>query len=360
LNHMFCLNGISHDRGSLRSLCLREMVQQDPGSWKWELFSFMNSWIDTEVVEFEQYTSGTTGPPRKYMLIRSAMMQSATNTLAHFSLGPGSRALLCLPVRYVAGKMMVVRAMIGGLDMVTAEPSSRPLRGVEGSFDFAAMVPLQVHESLHQGDDLTLIRDLLIGGGEIHPQLREQLKEMERPAFHESFAMTETYTHFALHRINGSGTGPYFRPMTGVQLNLDHRGCLVVEVPGVTDGPVITNDLVEMAPDGTGFRWLGRVDHLISTGGIKVIPEAVEEKIRPLIGAECLVLPERDVRLGMRLVLMVEWDSPDPPVEEWFRILRKKLPFQELPKRIIPVRSIPRNSSYKPDRLEAIRLVGNI
>jgi O-succinylbenzoic acid--CoA ligase len=122
-NHIFRLDGVPHDRDSLSALCAQELERKETEPWRRELCSFLLSWIDPEVTEFEQLTSGTTGRPRRYMLDRDAMIRSATNTLSHFNLQPGSGALLCLPVRYIAGKMMAVRALVGQLDLVTVEPS---------------------------------------------------------------------------------------------------------------------------------------------------------------------------------------------------------------------------------------------
>jgi O-succinylbenzoic acid--CoA ligase len=285
------------------------------------------------------------------------MIGSARKTLSFFDLQPGDRALLCLPIRYIAGKMMVVRALVGGLDLVTVEPSGRPLKEVKGTFSFGAMVPLQVHESLKHGDELGCIGELIVGGGELHPELRKKMAFMERPALYESFAMTETYTHFALKRINGSSPDSLFCLMEGVRASQDERGCLVVEVEGVTGGPVTTNDLVEMDPSGKAFRWLGRLDHVISSGGIKIIPEILEQKISNCLGLECLVLPEPDVSLGSRLLLMVESPDRDPPEKKWLSLLRKDLMDHEIPKRIVTVLHIPRNASYKPDRRAALTLI---
>ncbi|MGW8314126.1 MAG: AMP-binding protein, partial [Bacteroidales bacterium] len=305
----------------------------------------------------EQYTSGTTGPPGKIPLVRESMVRSAENTLSFFGLGPGDRVLLCLPVRYIAGKMMVVRALVGGLDLVTVEPSGRPLQSLTQPVNLAAMVPMQVYNTLQEGEDLSITGKLLIGGGEIHPALRDQLSGLKAPEVYESFGMTETYTHVALKRINGKDPDLLFRTMEGVSVSRDDRGCMVVGIEGVTPDPVVTNDLVEPAPDGKSFRWLGRVDNLISTGGIKVIPEVLEEQIRNRMGLDCLVLAEPDVQLGQRLVLMVEYPDPEPPLEQWYAILKDHLDAHEVPKRILIVNRIPRNSSFKADRLAALKLL---
>ena len=176
---------------------------------------------------------------------------------------------------------------------------------------------------------------------------------MEHPELFESFAMTETYTHVAIRRVNGPGQDRFFRLLNGVSAKRDARGCLVVEVEGVTQGPVVTSDLVELTEDGKGFLWLGRADHLISTGGIKVIPEVLEQKIGSLLGVECLVLPEPDRKLGQRLVLVTAFSGNIPPLSQWMASMKRSLPGYEVPKRIVVVPGLPRNASFKPDRFSA-------
>jgi O-succinylbenzoic acid--CoA ligase len=336
----------------------RQILHQ-PGvpGWRRKVFAFISHFLDTATGPVRQRSSGTTGDPKWFELERESMVNSARKTLGFFGLQPGDTALLCLPVDYVAGKMMVVRALVGGLDLVLAEPSGRPLEGFRGEFGFAAMVPLQLHESLKAGDDLSVIRKLLVGGGEMHPSTLSELSVMSRPEVYESFAMTETCTHFALKRVNGPAPDTGFRLLDGVEIRLDQRGCLVVRVEGVTSGPVVTNDLAEIQQGERSFRWLGRIDNVINTGGIKVAPEILEERIGKLLRADCLVIPRPDEKLGQRLVLLVEWPEEGAPVKSWSGLLRRELAPHEVPKQLVPVGKIPRNASYKPDRKAARELI---
>ena len=349
------INGNSLTRNELIDFCRHTAIDPLEEEWYRDLFKFILRFMVGSSGPILQQSSGTTGDPKTFTLERRAMIQSARRTLSYFNLQPGEKALLCLPVDYVAGKMMVVRALVGGLDLITVKPSSRPLEGISESFRFAAMVPLQVYESLQSGDDLSLVSMLLVGGGELHPSIRACLVESDRPAVYESFAMTETYTHFALRRINGPAPDPGFRLLEGVMIKSDDRGCLVVDIPGITREPLITNDLVEIERGGQGFRWLGRADHVINTGGIKVIPELLEQLIGEWLQTPCLFLPQPDEKLGQRLVLMVEWPDQDAPLELWMKLLSGNLSPHEVPKKIIPVKKIPRNPNYKPDRIEALK-----
>jgi O-succinylbenzoic acid--CoA ligase len=331
--------------------------------WYRKVFQFIKLFLDPESEAILQRSSGTTGDPKEFELHRQAMETSAIKTLMFFKLKPGDRVLLCLPVAYIAGKMMVVRALVGGLDLVLAEPSSRPLTSAVGSFSFVPMVPLQVVESLKAGDNLSMCGTLLIGGGEIPASLKDRVQDLLALKVYESFGMSETYTHFALRRINGHEPESSFRLLKGALISLDSRGCLVVDLPGVTMGPVKTNDLVEIGPGGDSFTWLGRSDNVINTGGIKVIPEILEERIEKLLGTSVLLLPVADEKLGQKMVLLVEGTLDEDPKS--IKITEDKLKSKlatvlsshELPRQLILVSQIPRNASFKPDRKAAVALL---
>jgi len=350
------IEGRAHTREALLSYCREQSADPDLALWKSEILGFIALFLDPAAETIIQRSSGSTGDPKSFQLSREAMILSAQRTLRFLHLKQGERALLALPVHYIAGKMMVVRALVGGLDLIMLEPSSRPLKDLSSAIGFSAMVPLQVEESLSKGDPLEQIAKLLIGGGELHQSSREKLASSIRPEVYETFGMTETYTHFALKRINGADPDPCFRLLDGVRASIDHRGCLEVEVSGITSGILRTNDLVEITESGDGFSWLGRYDNVINSGGIKIIPEELEEQIGAILQRECLVLPEADRKLGSRLVLMVEYQG-DPPVDKWLALLRSKLSNYELPRRIIAVKTLPRNASMKPDRTSAMNLL---
>jgi o-succinylbenzoate---CoA ligase len=428
----YLLNGTAYSREALIAFCETQLRAPGTPPWEQALCRFIRDYFD-ETVNLVQKTSGTTGDPSIINLQRPAMVRSAGMTLRHFNLQPGDRVLLCLPVEYIAGKMMVVRALVGGLHLVTDEPSGSPLgklaetseaelesekgglkkaegsvKGLETleSVDFAAMVPLQLHETLKDAGSrakLEKIGKLLIGGGEINPALREEIGKLRSVEVFESFAMSETYTHFAVRRINGEQPDPFFKVLEGVQIGTDRRGCLVVDVPGVTDRAVVSNDLVRMVGDQE-FEWLGRIDNVIKSGGVKIIPEILEKKIAELTGREVLVLGVPDKKLGQKLVLLIEeetvsWaagsgshysntiqvdhkqstnkltgaprqkepistgkESGKESVQTIFSkaILSTVLQKHEIPKEIIKIPSFPRNKSMKIDRNAVVRMITQI
>ncbi len=360
---LFRIDGNSFSTEDLRAHCHMMVHDCKNPDWYRKVFQFIERFLDPSSGPILQRSSGTTGDPGEYELVREAMETSAVKTLSYFNLEPGDRVLLCLPVDYIAGKMMVVRALLGGLELVLTEPSSRPLRSVEGNFSFVPMVPLQVAESFRAGDDLSRVGKLLIGGGELPASLKTLLMEFSMPQVYESFGMTETYTHFAIRRINGPNPDRSFRLLEGAVIQTDTRGCLVVDLPGITSGVVVTNDLVEIEKGGDMFKWLGRFDNVIKTGGIKVIPEILEERIGSLLGTAVLLLPVADEKLGEKLVLLVEDDMLNnashsvEKIAQWRSKLTSSLAPHEVPKLIIPVSEIPRNASFKPDRKAARILI---
>ena len=313
--------------------------------WRVDVFHFIRDFLDGST-PITQRTSGTTGEPKLLELRREAMLQSAKMTLDYFSLQPGNTALLCLPVEYIAGKMMVVRALSGGLNLLTVKPKGNPLETIHSPVDFAAMVPLQVFESLKDATKLKWIKKLIIGGGAIPNSLRSEINRLTEPVVYETFGMSETYTHFAVRRINGEHPSSFFEVLKGASVVPDERGCATVDIPGITEGRIITNDLVEMK-SADSFEWLGRVDNVISSGGIKIIPEMLEEKIRQITGREGVVISLPDPRLGERLVLVVESASDDLPRQEWMDHFRKILKRYELPSAIYSVSELPRNRAGK-------------
>ncbi len=351
----YFIDGRSFTREELLAHCHIMIHDCKNPDWYRKIFLFIEKFLKPSTGTILQRSSGTTGDPKEFELDREAMEVSALKTLSFFHLESADRVLLCLPVDYIAGKMMLVRALVGGLDLVLAEPSSRPLKVHNGDFCFVPMVPLQVIESLKTGDKLSRTGTLLIGGGELPDSFRTQVRALSAPAVYESFGMSETYTHFALRKINGPDADTSFRLLDGVNISTDSRGCLVVDMPGVTQGPVETNDLVEISSGS--FRWLGRIDNVINTGGIKVIPELLEQGISALLQSTCLLLSRPDEKLGQKMVLMVEWPESEAPVSQWKELLSQHLAPHEIPRQFIPVPEIPRNASFKPDRLAAAKLI---
>jgi o-succinylbenzoate---CoA ligase len=248
---------------------------------------FLLNWFDDKLY-LEIITSGTTGDPKKIHVKKQAMVNSALATGIFFELKPGDRALNCLPVKY---------AFILGLDMDFVAPSSNPLNHNENTYDFVAMVPLQVENSLLQ---LHQIKKLIIGGAKMSSDLEKKIIKSKCNAY-ETYSMTETVTHIAAKRVGEKS----FMTLPNVSILQDDRNCLVISAPGLNAENIVTNDVVELVSKNQ-FIWLGRQDNVINSGGIKLFPEQIEAKLSHKIGNRFFVAGIPDEKLGEKLILFVE------------------------------------------------------
>jgi O-succinylbenzoic acid--CoA ligase len=303
------------------------------------------------------HTSGSTGQPKPLWVEKRRMEASARITCQFLGLKPGDTALLCLPLDYIAGKMMVVRALTCGLRLVSLPPSSHPLAQMDGAceaVDFAAMVPLQVWNSLQVPQErqrLMGIRHLIIGGGAIDDALAAELKSFPNAVW-STYGMTETLSHIALRRLSGSDATEWYTPFSGVALALSSEGCLIVDAPLVCPQTLVTNDVAELLPDGR-FRILGRRDNVVCSGGIKIQIEEVERLLKPHLAMPFCVTKRKDARLGEALVLLVQSPADIAPLQS---ICRRVLPRLWKPRRIIGVPRIPLTATGKIARQEAQRM----
>lgn len=260
---------------------------------------FLLDWFDGKSY-MEMHTSGSTGIPKIIRVDKQAMVNSALATGDFFELHAGNKALHCLPVKYVAGKMMLVRAMILGLDLEFVAPSSHPLRNVDGNFDFAAMVPLQAQNSI---SDLHRIKKLIVGGAKINSALENQLIKLPTQVY-ETYGMTETISHIAAKSVGEKA----FTVLPNVTISYDDQNCLVIHAPRISDDVIETNDIVELVNENQ-FIFLGRIDNVINSGGIKLLPEQIEEKLAGKIEPRYFISSREDKELGEKVILVIEGDS---------------------------------------------------
>ena len=260
---------------------------------------FLLDWFDGKSY-IEMHTSGSTGIPKIIRVDKQAMVNSALATGDFFELQAGNKALHCLPVKYVAGKMMLVRAMILGLDLEFVAPSSHPLRNVDGNFDFAAMVPLQAQNSI---SELHRIKKLIVGGAKINSTLENQLIKLPTQVF-ETYGMTETISHIAAKSVGEKA----FTVLPNVTISYDDQNCLVIHAPRISDDVIETNDVVELVNENQ-FIFLGRIDNVINSGGIKLLPEQIEEKLAGKIEPRYFISSKEDKELGEKIILVIEGNS---------------------------------------------------
>lgn len=264
-------------------------------------FLFLEEWFNQDdfiVVK----TSGSTGKPKEIKLQKKQVINSAKATGDFFDLPNNTTALLCLPVSYIAGKLMLIRALVLGWKLDVVEPSSSPLKEIRQEYDFSAFAPMQLENSLEK---LNLIKKLIVGGGAVSSSLKDKIKNHSTEVF-ATYGMTETITHIAVKKLNNSKIQPsFYQTLPNVKLFRDDRNCLVIKAPKVSNKTIFTNDVVQLISSNQ-FEWLGRFDNVINSGGIKLQPEVIENKLAIIITNRFFVAGIKDDLLGEKLVLFVE------------------------------------------------------
>ena len=294
VHKQFRLNGFHMDESDLCRIAYSFIKEGEP--FERAVGDFLLDWFDKRNF-IEMHTSGTTGEPKLIRVEKQAMVNSALATGEFFDLLPGIKVLHCLPTQYVAGKMMLVRAFILGWDMDLTSPVSNPLERNEATYDFVAMVPLQ---ALHSLAKLGQVKKLILGGARVSHELSEKLEALPTKIF-ETYGMTETITHIAAKRIGEEA----FTLLPNVRIGEDDRHCLVIDAYNICDEPVVTNDVVKIIDDNH-FVWLGRYDNVINSGGIKLFPEQIEEKLSGRIDRRFFIKGILDDVLGEKLALVIE------------------------------------------------------
>ena len=342
--------------------------------------SFLTEWYDDSPF-LKVQTSGSTGTPKQLTVRKEQMWQSARMTCEFLGLKKGDKALLCMPLQYIAGKMMVVRSLYAGLDLIVREPSGHPMADVDEPLRFAAMIPLQVYNTLQVPEErerLCRTDILIIGGGAIDAALEADIRKLPNRVY-STYGMTETLSHIALRKLNGPDASPCYHPFSTVQLSLSPEETLVIHAPLVCDELLTTNDVARLNPDGS-FVILGRKDNIINSGGIKIQIESVEEVLRPIFSVNFAITSVPDTKFGEAVVLLIEKEKKEktPLVSNATGKLRDTqpvscgthnrvvatvttdkleiLPKYRRPKYILEVKAIPLTGSGKIDRAACRRL----
>ena len=323
-----------------------------------KVVSFLEDWFsDSEMVSVQ--TSGSTGKPKIFEVEKQRMLNSAKMTCDFLKLKKGNSALLCLPVEYISGKMMLVRSIERGLKLSIVNPTSAPMEFFNEEIDFCAMSPLQVENSL---DKIHLIKNLIIGGAQVSATLKEKLTQKcknsnAQTKIYETYGMSETLSHIALKQIYPIAED-YFTVLKDVEIALDERGCLVISAPKLNPQPLKTNDLVELKDldfpesDKKQFKFLGRFDNVINSGGLKIHPEELGQLVNKQISNEVVFLGINDQKLGQKLVLLIEGNESDEIKNQLSAIIYPSK--NHKPKKVVFKKEFPRLPNGKIDRLKLL------
>ncbi|MBT9393660.1 AMP-binding protein [Hymenobacter sp. NST-14] len=336
---------------------------RDLNGYEARVLDFVRQWLNG-AQEFGLRTSGSTGQPQLVQMKRRQLEASARRTGDYFDLGPGDRMLVCLNCEFVGGLMMLVRGLERNMHLTIVEPQADPLALVPtaAEFDFASFVPLQLRAVLAAGHAprLNRMRAILVGGAAVERSLERELQALRVPLY-LTYGMTETASHIALRRLNGPQAQASYRVLPGVTVGQDARGCLTVRAD-VTDNQLITtNDRITLADDAQTFEWLGRVDFVINSGGVKVQAEKVEQVLE--VALTELGLPHRafvagrpDKRLGEQVTAFLEGPTlPEAQQRQLLALLGGRLAKYEVPRELVFLPAFRTTASGKLDRPATLR-----
>ncbi len=350
-------------KGETHSLSnLNELVNEAP--FFESGITFITDWLsDTDTFNFK--SSGSTGAAKTIAISRNQILKSVSLTENALKLKNTDRALVCLAPEYVATKMMLARCLVLNMEIILVDPSSNPLEDLSENeqINFASFVPMQVQQMIDSGysERLSKINNVLIGGAPVFDTLEKKLKSFQNNIYH-TYGMTETVSHIALRKLSDGGDSRYFKCLDGIQITTNADGCLIINGSTTNDEQVMTKDLVEIKNENE-FIWLGRQDNLINSGGVKIIPEQIENLLKPIfkeaeITNEFFIDGIGDSKLGQRLILLVEGAPPQSGFEILMKTnIEKVFSKYHVPKQTIYLEQFIRTTSGKVKRGETLQLI---
>ena len=318
-----------------------------------DLEAFLQEWQNDKPTVWV-HTSGSTGTPKPMQVEKERMKASARLTCSFLGLKEGDSALLCMPLQYIAGKMVVVRSLIANLKLIPVTPNGHPLKDLKEAPTFAAMIPMQVYNTLQVPEEKAIlmgIKHLIIGGGAIDDALGKALKEFPNHVW-STYGMTETLSHIALRRLNGKDASDWYTPFYNVSIRLSEEGTLIINAPNVCADELITNDIAEINKEEK-FRILGRKDNTINSGGVKIQIEQVEATLKEHLDIPFQITARKDAKFGEIVVLIYNKVKDEALVRQ---VCEEALPTYWVPKAYIAVDELPLTGTGKPDRATARRL----
>ena len=312
-----------------------------------EIDDFLRNWFSSQPFIVIQ-TSGSTGAPKLIRIKKEFMVNSALSTGSYLNLSAKTSALLCLSTTYIAGKMMLVRALTLGWHLDVGTANSNPLENNFKRYDFSAMVPLQVEKTLNS---LHRIKKIIVGGGVVSQVLQNKLQSISTEVY-ATYGMTETVSHIAIKKLNQISIKPnFYEVLPNIKIFIDARNCLVVNAKNVSEEIIFTNDVVQLISD-TQFEWLGRFDNIINSGGIKLQPEKIEKILAKIIENRFFVAGIPDPQFGEKLILVVEGKKKKLHIKE-----SKLLSKFETPKEIYFINNFIETETKKIQRKKTLDLI---
>lgn len=314
-----------------------------------QYLNFIHEWNTNKLISVR--TSGSTGEAKEIHFKKEQLILSATKTINFFNLSPGTKALLCLSMNTIAGKMMIARSIVGNWNLHIKEAISNPLCDSNEAFDFAAFVPIQIQKIIEEDvHKLKEIKTIIVGGAPISPAL-ENLLKLHKITAYQTFGMTETVSHIALRKI-GFDSEKNYTTLNGISVSeIDDK--LIIHYPEMQKDYFLTNDIVRIISTNQ-FEWLGRADFIINSGGVKLNPELIEQKLTKIFSQPFFITGIPDEKLGTKLALVIEnFKGMEITKHQLIEPLEKF----ELPKVYTILDSFIKTESGKINRIETLKKI---
>lgn len=343
----FKLNGYHYNENQIYAVAYSFIKEGE--AYEELIGNFLLDWFNDNYDQMKLRTSGSTGEVKEMFVHREKMLNSAIATQKRFDLPSKTKALCCIPSNYVAGRMMLIRAMVLGWHLDLIEPRANALADLKKEYDFAALTPHQLNQSLA---NIHLIKKVIVGGSPISKSLLQKIQTIPTKVY-ETYGMTETVTHIATRRLNPSAKSKLkpLKALKNVSFTINKKNCLVITAPKITDEPVVTRDVVELV-DEVRFYWKGRLDNVINTGGVKIHPEQVEKKLHLTIDKPFFITGIPDDNLGEKVVLFIESSDENDKIHYLEKLKSNdNLDKFESPKAIILVNEFKQTRTGKTHRI---------
>lgn len=322
--------------------------------WEREIWLFIQLFIDNSIDSFINKTSGSTGIPKEIKILKKHAIASAKKTISYFQLQKNDRLHVCMHAKYIGAKMMIVRALVGEMQLSYSEPKADALIHINSPIDFCACVPLQLVHLLEKNNlGNSFIKTLLVGGGAIDEKIKYQLQH-HTTKYYQSFGMTETISHIALQQITMNAKS--YEVLEGINISTKENSCLIIDAADIGVHQLLTNDMIDLIDD-KNFIWLGRFDNMINSGGIKINPELIEQKIQHLITPPFIISSLPDSKLGNKLILIIESKTDVINKDDLFKQMQQCIDKYEVPKEIYFLQQFIYTETNKIKRNETTDLV---
>ena len=311
---------------------------------KKDYYNFLKSWFDDKDYILTN-TSGSTGKPKEIRLKKSDLIESSKLTARYFDLKVGDKIINCLPIKYIAGKMMLVRSLVLGLDLYIFPVTSSPISDLNNNYELIAFTPMQLENSI---PFIEKIKKVLVGGSPVQDSLKQKILN-SKSIIYETYGMTETITHIAARNL--SIGEKEFTTLPGIEIG-KRDNCLFIKPNHLSIEMVQTNDIVELT-DKNKFLIIGRRDFIINSGGVKLNPEAIEKKLSKYISADFVISSIDNVEFGEIVVLVFKKNIPIG-YQSSFKCLEK----YEIPKDVLVIDNFPETNG-KLNRLKIRELINH-